>query len=59
MIWFICIELNFQKLQISARTDATPNAKLFSHKVKFSKIGVILILSKTHFRCTANPSVQS
>ena len=43
---FICIQLNSQKLQTSARTDAAPDARLFSHLVRFSKRGVILILSK-------------
>ena len=47
MIFFlIYIQLNVQKLQTSARTDAAPDARLFSHLVKFSKRGVILILSK-------------
>ena len=50
MICFICIQLNFQKLQTSAHTDADPDARLFSHLVKFPKRYVILILSKTHFR---------
>ena len=46
---FICIQQNFQNLQTSACTDAAPDARLFSHFVKFKK-GVILILSKTHLR---------
>ena len=54
ILWFcfICIQLNFQKLQTSARTDAAPDARLFSHLIKFSKRGVILILSKIHFICS-------
>ena len=51
---FICIQLNFQKLQTSARTDAAPDARLFSHLVRFSKKSVISILSKTHFRYQCN-----
>ena len=46
---FICNQLNFQKLQTSARTDAAPDARLLSHLVKFSKRSVILIPSKTQF----------
>ena len=37
MICFICIQLNFQKLQTSAHTDASPDARLFSHLVKVFK----------------------
>ena len=51
---FICIQLNFQKLQTSAHTDAAPDARLFSHLVRFSKRSVILILSKTYFRYQCN-----
>ena len=34
---FICIQLNFKKLQTSARTDATPDARLFSNLGKVFK----------------------
>ena len=37
MICFIYIQQNVQKLKTSARTDAAPNARLFSHLVSFSK----------------------
>ena len=47
---FICIKLSFQKLQTSACTDVAPDARVFSHLVKFSKRGVDFILPKTHFR---------
>ena len=43
-------KFHFQNLQTSACTDAAPDARHFSHLVKFSKKGVILILSKTQFR---------
>ena len=50
MILFYMYLTKCQKLQTSAHTDAAPDARLFSNFVKFSKRGVILILSKTHFR---------
>ena len=31
IFFFICIQLNFQKLQTSALTDATPDAGFFCH----------------------------
>ena len=47
---FLCIQLNFQNLPTSMRTDVAPDAKLVSHLVKFSKRGVIYLRSKTHSR---------
>ena len=47
---FLCIQVNCQKLQTSARRDVAPDANLFSHLVKFSKRGFIFTLSITHFR---------
>ena len=47
---FICIQLNFQKLQTSARTDAALDVRLFGHLVKPSKKCFISVMSKTQFR---------
>ena len=54
MISFIGLKImystKFPKAANFRAKDAAPDARLFSHLVKFSKWGVILILSKTHFR---------